>query len=40
MTAPSEKPLKPNPFITYRDSKTGKWVVVKPAPQQVTAIAA
>jgi hypothetical protein len=22
------KPLKSNPFITYRDPMTGKWVVV------------
>lgn len=21
-------PLKPNPFTTYRDPKTGRWVVV------------
>ncbi|MDB9513741.1 hypothetical protein PN499_21320 [Kamptonema animale CS-326] len=25
---PCEKPLKSNPFTTYRDPKTGKWVVV------------
>ena len=23
-----QKPLKSNPFTTYRDPKTGKWVVV------------
>ncbi|MFB2881498.1 hypothetical protein ACE1CC_31985 [Aerosakkonemataceae cyanobacterium BLCC-F46] len=23
-----DKCLKPNPFTTYRDPKTGKWVVV------------
>jgi hypothetical protein len=22
--------LKPNPFTTYRDPETGKWMVVKP----------
>jgi len=22
------EPLKPNPFITYRDPITGKWIVV------------
>lgn len=26
----SNKPLRSNPFITYRDPKTGSWVVVKP----------
>ncbi|NJN88540.1 MAG: hypothetical protein HC881_22475 [Leptolyngbyaceae cyanobacterium SL_7_1] len=25
----SKKPLKPNPFVTYRDPKSGHWVVVK-----------
>ena len=31
MTKVSKKPLRPNPFMTYRDPKTGKWyVVVKP----------
>ncbi|MEB3282058.1 MAG: hypothetical protein VKK42_24375 [Lyngbya sp.] len=25
----SEKPLKSNPFTTYRDPETGRWVVVK-----------
>ena len=25
----SEKPLKPNPFLTYRDPETGRWIVVK-----------
>ncbi len=24
-----KKQLKVNPFTTYRDSKTGRWVVVK-----------
>ncbi|MGB7428917.1 MAG: hypothetical protein WA933_14040 [Microcoleaceae cyanobacterium] len=24
-----KKQLKNNPFITYRDPKTGRWVVVK-----------
>lgn len=24
--------LRSNPFITYRDPKTGRWVVVKVAP--------
>ncbi|WP_413165442.1 hypothetical protein ACL6C3_03660 [Capilliphycus salinus ALCB114379] len=31
----SEKPLKSNPFTTYRDPETGRWVVVKD--QQTTA---
>ncbi len=26
----SQKPLKPNPFTTYRDSETGRWLVVLP----------
>lgn len=26
---PCSKPLKSNPFITYRDPITGKWIVVK-----------
>lgn len=25
---PCSKPLKSNPFITYRDPITGKWIVV------------
>lgn len=24
------KPLRSNPFTTYRDPKTGRWLVVKP----------
>jgi hypothetical protein len=24
------KPLRPNPFTTYRDPQTGQWIVVKP----------
>ncbi len=33
MPKPCQKPLKPNPFLTYRDPKTGQWIVVpnKPA---------
>ena len=27
---PCSKPLKANPFITYRDPITGKWMVVSP----------
>lgn len=26
----SERPLKPNPFMSYRDPLTGKWLVIKP----------
>ncbi|HEY9623345.1 MAG TPA: hypothetical protein V6C78_23515 [Crinalium sp.] len=26
----SKKYLRPNPFTTYRDPQTGRWVVVKP----------
>jgi hypothetical protein len=25
---PCDRPLKSNPFITYRDPITGKWIVV------------
>ncbi|HEY9622598.1 MAG TPA: hypothetical protein V6C78_19720 [Crinalium sp.] len=25
-----DRRLKPNPFTTYRDPQTGKWMVVKP----------
>ena len=27
---PCSQPLKSNPFITYRDAITGKWIVVNP----------
>ena len=27
----SSRPLRPNPFHTYRDPKTGKWLVVESA---------
>jgi hypothetical protein len=27
----SNRQLKPNPFTTYRDPETGKWLVIKPA---------
>jgi hypothetical protein len=26
----SSQPLKPNPFITRRDPKTGMWLVIEP----------
>ncbi len=29
MVKSCQKPLKTNPFATYRDPKTGKWLVVK-----------
>ena len=32
MAKASEKPLQPNPFRTYRDPKTGLWVVI-PCPE-------
>lgn len=32
---PCDKPLKDNPFLTYRDPLTGKWVVVKVEEQKV-----
>ena len=34
MVTANYKYLKPNPFITYRDPKTGKWIVVLSNPQQ------
>lgn len=30
---PSAKPLKENPFETYRDPKTGRWVVLLKTPR-------
>ncbi len=24
------KPLRANPYTTYRDPQTGKWIVIKP----------
>jgi hypothetical protein len=35
MIQPCNKPLKSNPFTTYRDPQTGKWTVVKPEQNQV-----
>lgn len=29
MTQPCNKPLRTNPFHTYRDPKTGQWVVIQ-----------
>jgi hypothetical protein len=29
MVKASNEPLQPNPFTTYRDPKTGLWVVIK-----------
>jgi hypothetical protein len=31
MVKASNNPLQPNPFTTYRDPKTGTWIVVKAA---------
>lgn len=36
---PNRKPtansqLQPNPFMTYRDPQTGRWMVVKPLAEQ------
>jgi hypothetical protein len=28
-----QTPLKANPFQTYRDPKTGEWIVIKPPPR-------
>ena len=35
MAQASEKPLQPNPFRTYRDPKTGLWVVI-PVPETLS----
>jgi hypothetical protein len=32
---PCNKPLKSNPFTTYRDPQTGKWTVVKPQENKI-----
>ncbi|EAW37035.1 hypothetical protein L8106_21512 [Lyngbya sp. PCC 8106] len=37
-----EKPLQTNPFTTYRDPETGRWIVVKeqqcsPQPEEKVA---
>ncbi|WP_421657745.1 hypothetical protein [Leptothermofonsia sp. ETS-13] len=29
-----QRSLRPNPFTTYRDPKTGRWIVIVPAPQE------
>ena len=29
MAKASQQPLQPNPFCTYRDPKTGLWVVIQ-----------
>lgn len=29
MAKVSNEPLQPNPFITYRDPKTGLWLVIR-----------
>lgn len=33
MARVSSDPLQPNPFTTYRDPKTGKWIVVESQPK-------
>ncbi|WP_199314153.1 hypothetical protein [Leptolyngbya sp. FACHB-671] len=33
MRQSSTKSLQQNPFLTYRDPKTGRWLVVKPQQQ-------
>lgn len=32
MARVSSDPLQPNPFTTYRDPKTGTWIVIKVDP--------
>jgi hypothetical protein len=34
-TQSPNKELRPNPFMTYRDPETGKWIVVKPQTKDV-----
>ncbi|HEY9763121.1 MAG TPA: hypothetical protein V6D07_11395 [Trichocoleus sp.] len=34
MKAKSPKPLRTNPFLTYRDPETGHWVTVVPSSEQ------
>ncbi|MEL7036293.1 MAG: hypothetical protein AAFO04_11825 [Cyanobacteria bacterium J06592_8] len=34
-----EKPLKSNPFNTYRDPKTGHWIVIRhPSPCMTSSV--
>jgi hypothetical protein len=33
MARVSSDPLQPNPFTTYRDPKTGRWIVVESQPK-------
>ncbi len=37
MAKASEIPLQPNPFRTYRDPKTGLWVVIKASPLEASS---
>ncbi|MDB9525618.1 hypothetical protein PN498_06435 [Oscillatoria sp. CS-180] len=39
MAKACQKPLKGNPFSTYRDPSTGKWIVVKQKKSMDKAIA-
>ncbi|WP_255528407.1 MULTISPECIES: hypothetical protein [Planktothrix] len=39
-TQSSNKELRPNPFMAYRDPETGKWIVVKPETRDVEVAAA
>ncbi|NJL21843.1 MAG: hypothetical protein HC895_15205 [Leptolyngbyaceae cyanobacterium SM1_3_5] len=34
----SKAQLKPNPFLTYRDPATGRWIVVQPAPESSSTV--
>jgi hypothetical protein len=34
----SSDPLQPNPFITYRDPKTGTWLVIKSGQEVETTV--
>lgn len=38
MARVSSDPLQPNPFTTYRDPKTGTWIVIKSQPKADPAL--
>lgn len=34
MATPTQKQLRHNPYTTYRDPMTGRWIVIKPEQQK------
>ena len=38
MLKTKDEKLKPNPFTTYRDPETGKWLVMRPSAQKPTPV--